>query len=176
MYESVEHNKDCLDPISLEVQRLGGVVPFFGMMGIFLLLALLVFSMLSYRSQLIIEQMKELREVLYEVWEEENEQFRGRVTEDDFRLNDQSIWCFTHRMYFIGFNTSRFPWFIPKDFPRDGLKKQDREKFIRFIDEINEKLKYTFMEKMMLFIGAILFPPLSKQFNFWMRKKKFKML
>jgi hypothetical protein len=41
-------------------------------------------------------------------------------------------------MYIIGSNTIRYPWFIPKDFPRDALKKQDREKLIKFIDEHNQ--------------------------------------
>jgi hypothetical protein len=84
----VDNNPDCLDPISLEVQRLGGVIPFFGLLGIFLLLSLLVFSMLSYRSQTILENMKELRETLYETWENADETQRGAVSEEDFSLKD----------------------------------------------------------------------------------------
>jgi hypothetical protein len=59
------------------------------------------------------------------------------VTEEDLSMRDGAIWCHSHRMYLIGFNSNRFPWFIPKDFPRDALKKQDREKLIQFIDEFN---------------------------------------
>ena len=88
LLERAEHNPDCLDPISLEVQRLGGVIPFFGLLGIFLLLSLLIFSMLSYRSQVILENMKELRESLYEVWENEDERGRGKVEENDLLLAD----------------------------------------------------------------------------------------
>lgn len=53
---------------------MGGLIPFFSVLAIFLLLALIVFAMLSYRSQLIIDEMKELRDSIYEDWEDKNEQ------------------------------------------------------------------------------------------------------
>jgi len=71
LFESSEYNKDCLDPISLEVQRLGGVIPFFALLGLFLIFSLILFSMLSYRSQQIGEELKDLPETLYYLWEED---------------------------------------------------------------------------------------------------------
>ena len=71
--EDIETNKDCLDPVSLEVQRLGGAIPFFGFLGIFVLLATIVFAMLSYRSGIANQSLKELPEVLYQAWLSDNE-------------------------------------------------------------------------------------------------------
>lgn len=88
-------------------------------------------------------------------------------------MRDANIWCHTHRMYIIGFNSIRFPWFIPKDFPRDALKKQDREKFLQFIDEQNQKLKYSALEKLSFVLVKTLFPPLAKFFHLSLRKRKF---
>lgn len=80
--ESSEYNKDCLDLVSLEVQRLGGVVPFFALLGVFLIVSLLLFSALSYRSQQISEELKDLPETLYYLWEEDYGEvnMRGRTS------------------------------------------------------------------------------------------------
>jgi hypothetical protein len=87
----------------------------------FLLISLIVFSTLTYRSQITIDTIKELRDTIYEVWENEDESSRGKTEEFNFALKDQNIWGHTHRMYLIGFNSIRYPWQIPKDFPRDAL-------------------------------------------------------
>ena len=52
------------------------------------------------------------------------------ISSDDMSLKDSNIWSHTHRMYLIGYNSIKFPWFIAKDFPRDALKKVDRETFL----------------------------------------------
>ena len=92
---------------------------------------------LSKRASFINEYIKGHPETLYEAWEENDEKGRGKTTDNDFSLSDQTIWCHTHRMYLIGFNSIKYPWFIAKDFPRDALKKQDREKLLNFIDDYN---------------------------------------
>ena len=79
-------------------------------------------------------------------------------------------------MYLIGFNTVKFPFFIPKDFPRDALKKQDREKFLNFVDEQNETLKWTFAERLQVRLVKILYPPLAKYVQLSLRRKKFNRL
>jgi len=173
LIENVDHNPDCLDPVSLEVQRLGGVMPFFALVGSFTLLSLLIFSMLSYRSQVTLDGMKDLRETLYEAWEDNDEAGRGKTEESDFSLKDQAVWCHTHRMYFIGLNSMRHPWFLPKDFPRDALKKTDREKLVRFIDDYNDKLKFALWEKVTFCLVKVIYPPLGKSFHLQLRKRKF---
>ena len=132
LYESSKTNRDCIDPLSLQVQRIGGVIPFFVLLGIFLLFSLVVFAMLSHRSQLISDELKDLPETLYMMWENDynGPNFRGNTELNEFGMNDDCVWSHTHRMYLIGQNNIRFPWFIPKDFPRDALKKQDREKLL----------------------------------------------
>jgi hypothetical protein len=88
--------------------------------------------MLSHRSQLISDELKDLPETLYMMWENDynGPNFRGNTELNEFGMNDDCVWSHTHRMYLIGQNNIRFPWFIPKDFPRDALKKQDREKLL----------------------------------------------
>ena len=110
LLESSEYNKDCLDPVSLEVQRLGGVIPFFALLGLFLIFSLILFSMLSYRSQQISEELKDLPETLYYLWEEDYDEvnMRGRTSKEDFGMNDDCVWSHTHRMYLIGSNTIKF--------------------------------------------------------------------
>lgn len=139
MFESSKTNIDCLDPVSLQVQRVGGSIPFFGLLGIFLLISLVVFYALHHRSEQINEDQKELPENLYKLWENDNEfkHVRGAIELDDISMNDAAIWSHVHRMYLIGSNSISFPWYIPKDFPRDALKKSDREMLCEFIDDVN---------------------------------------
>ena len=117
-----------------------------------------------------------MHETLYKVWEENDELGRGKVDEKDFSLKDQTIWSHTHRMYFIGFNSMRYPWFIPKDFPRESLKKQDREKLVKFIDDYNINLKFKMWERVVFATIKIMYPPLAKATHLWLRKKKFEQL
>ena len=77
-------------------------------------------------------------------------------------------------MYLIGFNSIKYPWFIPKDFPRDALNKQYREKLLNFIDDYNTKLKFTFCEKWIFVIIKIFYAPLAKTVHQHFRQKKFK--
>jgi len=101
---------------------------------------------------------------------------RGRTSKEDFGMNDDCIWSHTHRMYLIGSNTIKFPFFIPKDFPRDALKRQDREKLLRFIDDENAKLQYTWLESLSFLGVFLLYPPVANMYHQHMRKKKFLML
>ena len=65
-------------------------------------------------------------------------------------------------MYLIGCNSVKYPWFIPKDFPRDALSKADREKFLRFIDDYNPQFRWTFFEKWSFVALKILYRPFAK--------------
>jgi len=155
---------------------MGGVIPFFGLMLMFLVISLAIFMALSYRTDIMRQKLKNYPETLYEIWEEEDERGRGKISEHDMSLRDQNVWSHTHRMYLIGFNSIRYPWFIPKDFPRDALKKPDREKFLKFIDDINPKLAFASWERITFFLLNVLYPPISKQYHMWLRKRKFGLL
>jgi len=76
-------------------------------------------------------------------------------------------------MYFIGKNSVKYPWFIPKDFPRDALKKQVKDLLINFIDEYNDKLKWTFCQKWCFLMMKLIYPPLAKTVHHKIRKNKF---
>ena len=76
-------------------------------------------------------------------------------------------------MYLIGFNSIKYPWFIPKDFPRDALKKQDRERLMIFIDDYNDKFKFSFCEKWIFVFIKTVYAPLAKTVHHHIRKRKF---
>lgn len=140
------------------------------MFALYLLLTLVVFSCLSRKSEQILENLKDLHETLYQDWEDEDDSERGRTDDEHFCLSDSNIWSHTHRMYLIGYNSISFPWFIPKDFPRDSLKKIDREKFCKFIDEFNPQMRFGFCERLAFGLVKILFPPLAKPLHSFMRR------
>ena len=91
--------------------------------------------------------------------EEEFRSLRGKIEANDLAMNDAGIWAHTHRMYLIGENSIHFPWFIPKDFPRDALAKKDRETFMSAIDEINPKLRFSTCERWTFYVLSFVFPP-----------------
>ena len=103
-------------------------------------------------------------------WEEEDVTKRGMSSETDFSFKDDNVWSHTYRMYLLGYNSISYPWFIPKDFPRDSLRKQDREKFLKFIDEYNDKMRFSFSERITFVLTRIFFPPLAKFVHTYMRK------
>jgi hypothetical protein len=145
-------------------------------LGIFTLLSLVIFYGLSRKATNINQKIKSHPWTLYEVFEEKDETQRGITCEDDFKLRDSNVWSHTHRMYLIGKNSVKYPWFIPKDFPRDALKRQDKELLINFIDEYNEKLKWTILQKWAFVLIKIIYPPLAKTVHLYIRKNKFKAL
>jgi hypothetical protein len=73
MYENVSTNPDCLDPISLQVQRLGALYTFFGFLGVFVFMSLLTFWGLAKKSQEINNKIKSHPWTLYEVFEDKDE-------------------------------------------------------------------------------------------------------
>lgn len=141
---------------------------------IFMIISIATFIILQYNSDNILDKVKELN--IYRVWEEGEELGKNKVSETDFSLKDHNIWSHTHRMYLIGFNSLNYPWFIPKDFPRDALAKADREKLLNFIDKYNHHLQWSDTEKNLWLCFRFLFPPLEKTIHWLMRRRKFRNL
>ena len=48
-------------------------------------------------------------------------------------MRDEDIWSHTHRMYLVGDNSIKHPWYLPKDFPNSALDTQDRDKLLTLI-------------------------------------------
>lgn len=76
-------------------------------------------------------------------------------------------------MYLIGENSAKFPWSIPKDFPKNALSDENMKKFISFIDSYNEEFKFTKVEKLIFIMIRILLPGLGKLGHYFIRKAKF---
>jgi hypothetical protein len=132
---------------------------------LFVSFSLIIFLGLSRRAEAINFKIKSHPWTLYEAWEDKDESSRGLTNEDDIKMKDANIWSHTHRMYLIGNNSIGVPWFIPKDFPRDALKKQDKDSLCNFIDEFNPKLAWTMPERVIFMITRIIFPPLGKVYH-----------
>jgi len=145
-------------------------------MSIFLVISLMMFGMLSHRSTMIQSALKDLPETIYQVWEDEDDYGRGKTLESDFGLIDQCIWSHTHRMYLIGSNSIRFPWYIAKDFPRDALAKQNREKFVNFIENYNSTLRWNVWERWTFYLVKFFYFPMSKPIHAYIRRQKFNAL
>lgn len=162
---------------------MGGSIPFFGMMGGFLLISLLVFACLSHRASIINSEMKNMPEDLFTQWEDDSDfqSIRGSIENGangitDLSMGDSAVWSHSHRMYLIGSNSISFPWFIPKDFPKDALRREDREIFLTFIDEVNSKLKYSASERWVFYLLRVIMPPAADAFHLSVRKAKFALL
>jgi hypothetical protein len=69
LLENSKTNPDCLTPGLLEVQRVGGIVPFFLLLLTFLLTALYIFIVLTYRSESMRAKLKNLPDTIYQDWE-----------------------------------------------------------------------------------------------------------
>jgi hypothetical protein len=103
-----------------------------------------------------------MKDNIYQAWEERDESQKDRPDEKDFSLNDKTIWCHTYRTYLIGQNDdNRFLWQIPKDFPKDALSKQDKDRFLKFIDSYNTEFKPSFVEVLIKRVISIIYPPLA---------------
>jgi hypothetical protein len=148
------------------------------MMGGFLLISLLVFACLSHRASVINQEMKNMPEDLFTQWESESDfsSIRGQIELDDLSMGDAAVWSHSHRMYLIGSNSISFPWFIPKDFPKDALSRQDRESFLTFIDEVNPMLKYSTGERWLFYFLRFIMPPAADAYHLSVRKAKFALL
>lgn len=91
-----------------------------------------------YRHQASRDNIKNLREEMYYSWEDDAEtNLSANTAEGDYELKDNLIFGHTHRMYLCGENSIKFPWFIPKDFPKDALSQQNRLTLLEFIDSYN---------------------------------------
>lgn len=103
LIERVATNPDCLEPVGLEMQRVGGVSSFFLLLLAFLFFAYLIYFTMQCRSLEKLNEKKALKDTIYAAWDESAEvAHRGRVAEHYYALNDQTIWCHTHRMYLVG--------------------------------------------------------------------------
>jgi hypothetical protein len=52
---------------------MGGAIPFFSLLLIYLFMSLLMFALLTWRAGVTKETLKDLPETIYEVWEENDE-------------------------------------------------------------------------------------------------------
>ena len=85
------------------MQRVGGLKSFFGLLLAFLFFSYLIYFTTQCRTVEVLKQKKALKDTIYAAWDENAPQtHRGRIAEHFYPLNDQTIWCHTHRMYLVG--------------------------------------------------------------------------
>ena len=113
---------------------------------------------------------------MFKDWREHDESKRGKTDEIDFGMKDANVWGHTHRIYFVGDNSFHFPWIIPKNFPRDALEARDMDRFIKFIDDFNPLLQYSFLEKLLYAGVSFLYLPAARLLHKSLRKDKYRSL
>lgn len=128
----------------------------------FLLLSLAIFVGMTKRKSVNDRTLRDIGDTIYQNWEDNDQVGRGNTSEKDLSMNDQCIWCHSHRMYLLGNNSARNPWFIPKDFPREALDKTHRERFVNEIQNLNADLRWNICERIIFTSVAILYNPLAK--------------
>lgn len=170
----MENNRDCLNELELDVQRLGGQKSFFEVMLFMLFVTLSIMIGLVYRHTLNAENSKNIETEMYQHWEEgvPDNQF-AYSSEYNFSMQDNLVWYHTYRVYLIGENSIKYPWVIPKDFPSDSLSVEDMKKFLKFIDDYNPKFRFTTIEKFWIGFVKIVFPGFGKYAHWYFRKHKF---
>lgn len=170
--EDVSTNMDCLNPIELDIQRIGGQNNFFIVLGLFLLVSLIVFTMLTHNHSARLEGMASLdQSVFSEEWTNQSNANSTSTSpeEKDFELKDNEIWSHSERMYLIGNNTIRNPWIVPKDFSHSALDDPNKATFLKLVDQINRDLQWRWYEKLVYFVYKILFAPLGNQWHIAIR-------
>jgi hypothetical protein len=152
---------------------MGGMRSLFTLFLVFFGVAYSIYFTFHCRSRDIILKKRNLKDNIYQTWLQKDDNQTDKPTEKDFSLNDRTIWSHTYRMYLVGQNTDYFPWIIPKDFPKDVLAKQDRERFLKFIDSYNPSFTPTFVDVLLNRMIKVIYPPLAQYFIKKVREKRF---
>ena len=69
LIERVATNPDCLNPVALEMQRVGGVSSFFLLLLAFLFFAYLIYFTMQCRSLEILTAKRALKDTIYAAWD-----------------------------------------------------------------------------------------------------------
>ena len=57
------------------------------------------------------------------------------LTDTELEMKDGDVWCHSHRMYLLGDNSIKFPWYLPQDFPLRALESEERSKLMDLVKE-----------------------------------------
>lgn len=88
-------------------------------------------------------------------------------------MRDEDIYAHTHRMYLVGDNSIKHPWYLPSDFPNSALDTQDRDKLLALIKEKQSVVDWSLLQKDTYFFSRILCPPLADLVHKCFRKRHF---
>jgi len=91
-------------------------------------------------------------------------------------MRDQEVWCHSHRMYLLGDNSIKFPWYLPKDFPARSLDPADTDTLFELFEDLQPQIEWSSLQKDLYFCSRFLCPPLADLVHRCLRKKHFKLL
>lgn len=117
--------------LDLQVERVGGAYGFLIVFGLFLVLTMVLWILIAIRSTCIRSATKDYYQTVYDgvLFSDQyvdNDEGEGMVGPASLHMRDGDIWSHTHRMYMIGENSISYPWFMPRDFPTNGLSEQGK--------------------------------------------------
>ena len=65
------------------------------------------------------------------------------LRESEIAMKDEEVWCHSHRMYLLGDNSIKFPWYLPQDFPARALDSGERSKLMDLAQEEQGVIEWT---------------------------------
>ena len=169
-----------MNALELQVSRVGGVMSALSIFAIFLTLVLLMWISLIIQSKLKGYGLSEFNSKVYdgvlfnsEIDLSPEENF---VSPRKLGMKDEDIWSHTHRMYLLGDNSIKFPWFLPKDFPNRALDPEDQEKLITMIGDKQSIIDWSSGKKDLYFLSRVFCPPVADMIHRCFRKRHFNAL
>ena len=178
--DPIEVNRRCQNALELQVERVGGVASALLVSALFLSLVFVMWIALIIQSKLKGNGLSSFNSKVYDgvlfnsdVDLSPEEKF---VAPRSLAMKDEDIWSHTHRMYLLGDNSIKFPWFLPSDFPNRALNQDDQQKFLAMIKEKQSEIEWIGGQKDVYFIFRILCPPLADMIHRCFRKRHFNVL
>lgn len=182
-FEPVAVNPQCMSSIDLQVERVGGANGALVVAVLFCLFSLVLWIIISLRSNCIKARTKDLYSTVYDgvlfsdasasTFADDTNTVIGPTS---LHMRDSDIWSHTHRMYLIGENSIHFPWFMPKDFQANSLSEPSKEKLIKFIKHDQWVLDWSQCQSVWYTLSRVFFPYFSEQVHRASRRHHFRAL
>lgn len=133
-------NPLCQNALEIQVNRAGGMFSTLAAFAGFLALVLLLWVALIIQSNLKTFGLNSFNSSVYKgvLFEDESAEPSPedrQVNPRDLAMRDEDIWSHTHRMYVLGDNSIKFPWYLPADFPNNALNPDDQSKLLNLIKQ-----------------------------------------
>ena len=127
--DAVDVNPLCKNALELQVTRAGGMFSTLAIFACFLTFVMVMWIAMIIQSKLKSYGLSNFNSKVYDgvLFNSDIDLSPEQklVSPRDLAMRDEDIWSHTHRMYLLGDNSIKFPWYLPKDFPSRVLNPED---------------------------------------------------